>query len=80
MPILCGFTGSFHIKGKVGAKSCEILIIAIGLREKEGQKMFNRMLITTFLLLVIATSAWYSTVAEAQQFVTNGLVSFWSFA
>ena len=41
--------------------------------------MFNRMLITTFLLLVIATSAWYSTVAEAQQFVTEGLVSFWSF-
>lgn len=41
--------------------------------------MFNRMLITTFLLLVIATSAWYSTVAEAQQFVTQGLVSFWSF-
>ena len=51
------------------------------LQQKEGQKMFNRMLITTFLLLVIATSAWYSTVAEAQapQFVTEGLVSFWSF-
>ena len=41
--------------------------------------MFNRMFITTFLLLVIATSVWYSTVAEVQQFVTEGLVSFWSF-
>ena len=40
------------------------------------------LFVTTFLLLVIATSAWYSTVAEAQfaaQFVTQGLVSFWSF-
>jgi hypothetical protein len=48
---------------------------------RRAKKMFNRMLITTFLLLVIATSAWYSTVAEAQapQFVTEGLVSFWSF-
>ncbi len=39
--------------------------------------MFNKTFITVVLL--IATVIWYASTAEAEPFVTNGLISFWTF-
>jgi hypothetical protein len=41
--------------------------------------MFKKTLIITFVLMVIGTAFWYTNTAKAQQFVTDGLVSFWTF-
>ena len=40
--------------------------------------MFNKILILVFGL-VIATSAWYTNVVKAQDMVTDGLISIWTF-
>lgn len=41
--------------------------------------MLNKILILTFILSVIATLFMYANIAEAQTFVTKGLISYWTF-
>jgi len=41
-------------------------------------KMFNKILTIAFCL-VMATSVWYTNVVEAQEIITDGLISVWTF-
>jgi hypothetical protein len=41
--------------------------------------MFKKTLIITFVLTVLGIAFWYANTAKAQEFVTDGLISFWNF-
>jgi len=41
--------------------------------------MYNRILTIAFVLATIAASAWCINVVEAQEIVTDGLISIWTF-
>jgi len=41
--------------------------------------MYNGILTIAFVLATIAASAWCINVVEAQEIVTDGLISIWTF-
>jgi len=47
-------------------------------RRKGRLKMFNKTLIVAFVLVVIATFFAYVNMAGAQDFIKDGLVSYWT--